>query len=328
MLDLLVFHREAHEIKIREAALLSVFWVAIGLLFAVVLHFWQGPAAAVTYLTGYVIEKSLSVDNLFVFVIVFSYFAVPRAYQHRVLFWGILGVLIMRGIMIFAGAALLARFEWLTYVFGAFLIFTGIRMAFHDEADVHPEKNAAVRLARKILPVTARYHDARLIVRESGKIMATPLLLVLIVVETTDLVFALDSIPAIFAITRDTFLVYTSNVFAILGLRSLYFLLAEIVYKFRFLKYGLSVVLVYVGLKMALHSYIHIPIPISLAIIATLITVSVVASLVIPVQPPTECKNCTQALSDDDDVCPKCGAAAWQQADERSGTTKGSTIKD
>lgn len=311
LLDLLVFHKEAHEVTMREAALFSAFWVAVGLAFAGVLFFWQGGPAAVTYLTGYVIEKSLSVDNLFVFVVVFSYFGVPAAYQHRVLFWGIIGVLIMRGMMIFAGAALLARFEWLTYLFGAFLIFTGIRMAFHDETDVHPEKNAAVRIARKILPVTAEYHDARLFVRDAGRLMATPLFLVLIVVETTDLVFALDSIPAIFAITRDTFLVYTSNVFAILGLRSLYFLLAGVVHKFRFLKYGLSTVLVYVGLKMALHSYIHIPIPVSLAVIALVIGASVALSMLIPVARPKSCHACEAELEDERDTCPSCGIVVW-----------------
>lgn len=311
MLDLLVFHKEAHEVSMREAALFSAFWVAVGLAFAGVLYIWQGSSASVTYLTGYVIEKSLSVDNLFVFVVVFSYFGVPRAYQHRVLFWGIIGVLIMRGLMIFAGAALLARFDWLTYIFGAFLIFTGVRMAFHEEANVHPEKNAAVRIARKILPVTAEYHDARLIVRDAGRLMATPLLLVLIVVETTDLVFALDSIPAIFAITRDTFLVYTSNVFAILGLRSLYFLLAGVVHKFRFLKYGLSVVLVYVGLKMALHSYLHIPIPISLAVIAIVIGGSVALSMLIPARRPTNCHACKALLDDERDECPECGVIVW-----------------
>lgn len=327
LLDLLVFHKDAHEVSMREAGLYSVFWVTVGLAFAGVLYFWQGSSAAITYLTGYVIEKSLSVDNLFVFVVVFSYFGVPAAYQHRVLFWGIIGVLIMRGLMIFAGAALLARFEWLTYIFGAFLIFTGIRMALHDEAEVHPEKNPAVRMARKILPVTAEYHDARLVVRDAGRLMATPLFLVLIVVETTDLVFALDSIPAIFAITRDTFLVYTSNVFAILGLRSLYFLLAGIVHKFRFLKYGLSAVLVYVGLKMALHSYIHIPIPISLAVIAIVIGVSVALSMLIPAPRPKNCHTCEAELTDERNNCPSCGAIVWPpEAMEKSARDSESKI--
>ena len=278
-LDLGVFHRKAHAVTVREAATWSAVWVALALLFNIGIYLWKGQEPALQFLAGYLIEKSLSVDNIFVFVLVFTFFAVPAAYQHRVLFWGILGALVMRGIFIAAGAALLATFHWVIYVFGAFLVVTGIKMALVRGDQIHPDRNPLVRLTRRLLPITNGYREDRFVVREGGKWVATPLLLVLLVVESTDLVFAVDSIPAIFAVTSDTFIIYTSNVFAILGLRSLYFLLAGVVEKFYYLKLGLSVVLAFVGVKMLLTDVAKIPIALSLAVIATVIAVAIVASL-------------------------------------------------
>ena len=278
-LDLGVFHRKAHAVTVREAATWSAVWVALALLFNIGIYLWKGQEPALQFLAGYLIEKSLSVDNIFVFVLVFTFFAVPAAYQHRVLFWGILGALVMRGIFIAAGAALLATFHWVIYVFGAFLVVTGIKMALVRGDQIHPDRNPLVRLTRRLMPVTNGYREDRFVVREGGKWVATPLLLVLLVVESTDLVFAVDSIPAIFAVTSDTFIIYTSNVFAILGLRSLYFLLAGVVEKFYYLKLGLSVVLAFVGVKMLLTDVAKIPIALSLAVIATVIAVAIVASL-------------------------------------------------
>ena len=235
------------------------------------------------FLAGYLIEKSLSVDNIFVFVMLFSYFAVPREYQHRVLFWGILGALLMRGTLIGLGAYLISQFHWILYIFGAFLVFTGIRMALQQEDDeIDIEKNRIVRGMRKLVPITSRYHGEHFFIRRLGYFVATPLLLVLVIVETTDLVFALDSIPAIFAVTQDPFLVYTSNVFAILGLRSLYFLLANVMQDFRFLKAGLAVVLVFVGAKMLIADIYHMPIVMSLGVIAAVLAVAIGASLLFP----------------------------------------------
>jgi tellurite resistance protein TerC len=278
-LDLGVFHRKAHAVTVREAAACSAVWVALALFFNVVIYLWKGKEPALQFLAGYLIEKSLSVDNIFVFVLIFGYFAVPAAYQHRVLFWGILGALLMRGAFIAAGAALLAKFHWIIYLFGAFLVVTGVKMALVRSEGIHPERNPLVRLTRRLIPVTADYHGQSFLVRQGGRLVATPLLLVLLLVESTDLVFAVDSIPAIFAITSDPFIVYTSNVFAILGLRSLYFLLAGVVGKFHFLKLGLSVVLAFVGVKMLLTDVAKIPIGISLAVIAAVIGVSILASL-------------------------------------------------
>ena len=278
-LDLGVFHRKAHAVTVREAATWSAVWVALALIFNFGIYLWKGQEPALQFLAGYLIEKSLSVDNIFVFVLVFTFFAVPAAYQHRVLFWGILGALVMRGIFIAAGAALLATFHWVIYVFGAFLVVTGIKMALVRGDQIHPDRNPLVRLTRRLLPITNGYREDRFVVREGGKWVATPLLLVLLVVESTDLVFAVDSIPAIFAVTSDTFIIYTSNVFAILGLRSLYFLLAGVVEKFYYLKLGLSVVLAFVGVKMLLTDVAKIPIALSLAVIATVIAVAIVASL-------------------------------------------------
>jgi tellurite resistance protein TerC len=281
-LDLGVFHRKAHEVSIREAASWSAAWVALALAVDAAVYRFIGPEAGLQFLTGYLIEKALSVDNIFVFVLVFSYFRVPARYQHRVLFWGVLGALVMRGLMIAAGAALITRFHWIVYVFGAFLVVTGLRMATQREAGIEPESNPVIRLVRRLVPVTSRYDGQRFFVREAGRRAATPLFVVLVFVETTDLIFAVDSIPAIFAVTTDAFLVYTSNVFAILGLRSLYFLLAGVVHRFHFLKLGLSAVLVFVGAKMLLADVYAVPVGASLGVIALLLGASVAASLLFP----------------------------------------------
>ncbi|HSL29414.1 MAG TPA: TerC family protein [Anaerolineales bacterium] len=288
-LDLGVFHQKAHRVSIKEATIWSIVWISLSLLFNLGIYFfWDkiAPAsdytngeAGLAFLTGYLLEKSLSVDNIFIFVVIFTYFAVPAQYQHRVLFWGILGALIMRGILIVIGAALLKEFHWIIYVFGAFLIFTGVRMAIERNEEAHPEKNPIIKLLRRIMPVTENYEGEQFFVRRMGRVMATPLFLVLLVVESTDLIFAVDSIPAIFAVTDDPFIVYTSNVFAILGLRSLYFLLAGVVDKFYYLKLGLSAVLVFVGVKMLLTDIYKIPIGLSLGVIATILTVSIIASV-------------------------------------------------
>jgi len=286
-LDLFVFHRKAHEVRLREAAAWSAFWIALSLVFNLGVYLVLGPETGLEFLTGYLIEKALSVDNIFVFVLIFSYFGVPAKYQHRVLFWGILGALLMRGAMIGAGAYLISRFHWVIYIFGAFLVVTGIRMAMQKEHSIDPGANPVIRLVRRLLPVTNRYHGQKFLVRELGadgrlRVVATPLLVVLLLVETTDLIFAVDSIPAVFAVTRDPFIVYTSNVFAILGLRALYFLLAGVVHRFHFLKLGLSLVLVFVGSKMLASEWFKLPIGISLGVIAALLTGSVVASLLWP----------------------------------------------
>jgi tellurite resistance protein TerC len=253
--------------------------VGLSLAFTAGLYAFRGADPALQFLTGYLIEKSLSIDNIFVFALIFGYFAVPAAYQHRVLYWGMLGALVLRAAFIFAGSALLAQFHWVIYLFGAFLILTGIRMALHRGEEIHPERNPVLRLARRLLPVTSDYREDRLFVREGGRRLVTPLFLVLLMIESTDLVFAVDSIPAIFAVTRDPFIVYTSNVFAILGLRSLYFVLAGVIGKFHYLKLGLSSVLVFVGGKMTLADVYEIPSLVSLAVIAALLTAAVAASL-------------------------------------------------
>jgi tellurite resistance protein TerC len=278
-LDLGVFHRKAHEVTFKEAATWSAVWVALALAFNVGVWQLMGAEKGTQFLTGYLIEKSLSVDNIFVFALIFSYFAVPSVYQHRVLFWGILGALVMRAIFIAAGATLIAKFHWIIYVFGAFLILTGLKMAFTPQKGLEPDKNPVLRLVRRLMPVTDRYHGQKFFVRENGVRMATPLFLVLVLVETTDLIFAVDSIPAIFAITTDPFIVYTSNVFAILGLRSLYFLLAGVMHKFEYLKLGLAAVLVFVGTKMALVDVYKIPSAVSLAVVGGLLALAIAASL-------------------------------------------------
>jgi tellurite resistance protein TerC len=280
VLDLFVVHRDAKEISFREASVLSAFWVALGLLFGILVWAWAGPTTAGEYYAGYVIEKALSVDNVFVFALIFAYFAVPVGYQYRVLFWGVVGALVLRVVFILVGAELLETYDWMVYVFGAFLIYTGIRMARHSNQEVHPERNPVLRLLRRVLPITDGYRGQKLLVRERGKLMATPLLAVLVAVETTDVVFAVDSIPAIFAITTNTFVVWTSNAFAILGLRALYFMLAGLMRRFGYLSLGLSVVLVFVGAKFIWSDLFgKVPIWVSLPFIATVVAVSVAASL-------------------------------------------------
>ncbi len=278
-LDLGVFHRKAHAVSLREATTWSAVWITLALLFNAGIWIFSGPEAGVQFLTGYLIEKSLSVDNIFVMALLFGYFAVPAIHQHRVLFWGILGALVMRAAFILAGAALLAAFHWIIYVFGAFLIITGLKMALVRDTEIHPEKNPVLRLVRRLVPVTPDYRGGHFFVRENGRRWATPLFLVLVLVETTDLVFAVDSIPAIFAVTADPFLVYTSNIFAILGLRSLYFLLAGVMQKFIYLKLGLSAILVFVGTKMTITEVFKIPSFVSLLVVAALLAAAIGASL-------------------------------------------------
>jgi len=283
-LDLGVFHKHTHKIPVKEAIIWSCIWIFLASLFALFIYLDKdfGRVKALEFLTGYVIEYSLSVDNIFIFILIFSYFAVNQQYQHKILFWGILGALIMRGLFIFAGVALINRFQWIVIIFGGFLVFTGIRMLFHKEAEVDPEKNIVVKFFRRFLPVTKTLHGDKLIIRENRKLYATPLFLVLLIIESSDLIFAVDSIPAVLAISKHTFIVYTSNIFAILGLRSLYFAIAGIIGFFRFLKVGLAFVLTFVGLKM-LSSYFNIEIPIllSLGIIISILLVSILASVLI-----------------------------------------------
>jgi tellurite resistance protein TerC len=278
-LDLFVFHREAHEVSFREATKFSILWISLGLAFGVVVYFWLGAQAGGEDLAGYLIEKSLSVDNIFVFALIFTYFGVPSKYQHRVLFWGILGALVFRALFIAGGAALLERFHFTIYVFGAFLVLTGIRMALYRDEEVHPERNPVLKLFRRVVPMTAEYHGQKFTVLDAGKRVATPLMAVLVLIETSDILFAVDSLPAIFAVTDDPFIVFTWNAFAILGLRALYFMLAGMIHRFVYLKIGLAVVLVYVGFKMLISSVYKIPIWSSLTFIAVAITISIVASL-------------------------------------------------
>ena len=282
-LDLGLFNRKAHTIKYKEAWIWSGVWVTLALIFAGLVFHYQGSQRGFEFLTGYIIELSLSVDNLFVFLLVFSYFKVPAKFQHRVLFWGVMGALIMRLTMIFVGAALIERFHWIIYIFGGFLIYTGIKMFRQEEVEVHPDQNPVVRLVTRFFPISHHYDEQKFFTTIDGKRTGTLLLLVLIVVEVTDLVFAVDSIPAIFAVTTNTFIVYTSNVFAILGLRSMYFLLAGVVEKFRYLRVGLAIVLTFIGFKMLLGATgLHIPIKFSLAFVALVLVGSVVASLLFP----------------------------------------------
>jgi len=280
-LDLVFFHREAHEVSLGEAFVWSIIWTVIGVGFAGVILIWHGSTAAGEYLAGYVIERSLSVDNIFVFALIFRYFSVPPAYQHRVLVWGIVGAVVFRIAFIAAGASLLDAFSWMIYVFGGFLVFTGVRMAISKEVEVHPENNPALRFLRRLMPITSDYEGTRFFVRQAGVLMATPLLAVLVVIETTDIIFAVDSIPAIFAVTDDAFIVFTSNAFAILGMRVLYFMLAGAMHRFVYLKAGLSVVLVFVGVKMLSEEEVyHTSIWISL-VIAAVLTIAIIASLVV-----------------------------------------------
>lgn len=281
-LDLGVFHRNEHVVRPKEASIWVTVWVALALIFAGGLFAIYGLHVALTFLTGYVIEESLSIDNIFVMVLIFEYFKVPASCQHRVLFYGILGALVMRGLFIGVGTVLLARFHWVLYVFGAMLIVTGIRMALKQDEDFEGERNLVVRAARRIMPLSSRFHGKRFFVIESGRKMATPLFLVLVLVEVTDLVFAIDSIPAIFGVTRDPFIVFTSNIFAILGLRSLYFLLAAVVDRFYLLKYGIATILTFVGVKMIGENWFHIHVLLSLGIIVGVLASSIAASLLWP----------------------------------------------
>jgi len=284
-LDLGVLHRRSEKVTLKQAAIWSTIWVVLSLSFAASIYLTMGKQRGLEFLTGYLIEYALSVDNIFVFVLIFTYFNVPEKYQHRVLFWGIIGALVLRGVMIVAGSALVTRFAWTLYIFGAFLVITGIRMALQkDEAAYNPERDPVLRLARKIIPVTRDYHGKKFFVREpqtggGTRLAATPLFIVLLIVDTTDVVFATDSIPAIFAVTRDPFIVYTSNICAVLGLRALYFLLAGIVDKFVYLKLGLSLVLVFIGAKMLLEAVFHIPIGVSLGVVALVLASSIGASI-------------------------------------------------
>jgi len=288
ILDLKVFHRKVHVIRIKEALIWSAVWITLSLLFNILVYYKFGKTLALEYLTGYVIEYSLSVDNIFVFILIFSYFAVKGEYQHRVLFWGIIGALVMRAIFIFAGVALINRFHWIVIIFGGFLVFTGIRMLFQKEAEVDPEKNPIVRFFKRFLPVTDDYHGKNFFIKKNHKLYATPLFLVLLIIESSDLIFAVDSIPAILAVSKNPFIVYTSNIFAIMGLRSLYFALSGIMGLFRYLKVGLAFVLTFVGVKMLL-AFIHIEIPIllSLGVIISILMFSVLASVLIKL-PKTE----------------------------------------
>jgi tellurite resistance protein TerC len=284
-LDLGVFNRKAHEVRFREALTWSFVWVALSMAFNWWIYHEFGSQKALEFLTGYVIEKALSVDNIFVFVILFTSFAVPKIYQHRVLFWGVIGAIVMRAIFIGLGAALVSRFHWIMYVFGAILIFTGFKLMKEGDAEPHPEKNPIYKFARRLMPATSEYHGKAFTVVKDGRRYATPLLLVLIAIEATDVVFAVDSIPAIFAITTDPFIVYTSNIFAILGLRAMYFLLAGVLDKFHYLKYGLACVLLFVGIKMVIVEWYKVSIGLSLGVIASILAISVVASMIWPKAP-------------------------------------------
>jgi tellurite resistance protein TerC len=279
-IDLGVFHRKAHEVSLKEAALWSAVWVTLSILFNIGVYVWFGGERALEFTTGYLIEKALSVDNVFVFVVVFSSFGIPALYHHRVLFWGVLGALVMRALFIWVGGAFIQRFHWAIYVFGGILAFTGVKLLIQRNEEIHPEKNVVVRAFARLIPVVHDHAGGKFTILRDGRRFATPLLLALVAVEVTDLIFAVDSIPAIFAITTDPFIVFTSNIFAILGLRSLYFLLAGVIDKFRYLKVGLSIVLIFVGAKMLLTDVYKLPIAVSLAVIAGILGVSIVASLV------------------------------------------------
>lgn len=289
-LDLGVINRRDHRVGVREALFWSVVWTLIALLFNGWVYYRFGTRTGFEFLTAYVIERSLSFDNIFVFVVIFNYFAVPPEQQHRVLFWGILGALVSRGLFIGMGTALLSRFAWLILIFGGFLVYTGVKILLEKEAEVHPERNPVLKLFRRFVPLSKHYHGRQFFVRDhqdGGRLKATPLMLVLVVVEATDVVFAVDSIPAVFGVTTSGFIVFTSNIFAILGLRALYFLLAGLMHKFRFLSYGLGLVLIFVGAKMLIHDWIDIPIELSLAIVLGILAVAIALSLLVP-EPPED----------------------------------------
>ncbi|MGI8783364.1 MAG: TerC family protein [Acidobacteriota bacterium] len=281
-LDLGVFHRKVHRIGFREATVWSIVWIIVAMLFNLLVYWWYGSKPAVEFFTGYIIERALSIDNIFVFLIVFSYFSVPAAFQHRVLFWGILGAVVMRALFILLGTVLITTFHWIIFIFGAFLVYTGFKIMVQDEIEVHPENNLLLRFFRRIVPIIPEYHGARFTVVRDGKRYFTPMLLVLLVIESTDVVFAVDSIPAIFAITKDPFIAFTSNIFAILGLRAMYFLLADIVHRFAYLKYGLGLVLVFVGLKMLISDFYKIDSGISLVVVTVILAASMIYSWMRP----------------------------------------------
>jgi tellurite resistance protein TerC len=291
--DLLIVHRKPHAVGFKEAAIESTIWIAIGVAFTFVIGAAFGGAAAGEYMSGYLIEKSLSIDNVFLWAVLFSYFAVPREYQFRVLFWGIFGALVMRAIFIFAGVALIERFDWILYVFGAFLIFTAIKIARHSETEVHPERNPVLKLTRKLIPSTSEYDGQKLFTHRTGKWLATPLFIVLVLVETTDVVFAIDSVPAILAVSREPFIVFASNAFAILGLRALYFLLAGMAGRFRYLHVGLGIILAFVGVKMLIAELWHVPTWMSLIAIGIALAGSIGASLL------AERRELAQAIAED-----------------------------
>jgi tellurite resistance protein TerC len=282
VLDLRVFHRKAHKISVREAAIASCGWIAVSVLFGLGVLYYYGQQPALEYFTGYLIEKALSVDNLFLFLVIFRAFAVDERFQHRLLEWGVIGALVMRGIMIALGAELIQHFSWVMYLLGAFLVYAGLHMVLAKKTEVHPEKNRIFQFARKHLRVTHKYEGEHFFVRNGGKLFATPLFLVLLVVEITDLTLAIDSIPAIFGITRDPFIVYTSNVFAIMGLRALYFLLAGVLDRLRYLDAGLALVLMFIGGKMIGERWVHIPVGVSLGVVGGILLIALLASLLIP----------------------------------------------
>ncbi|MCJ8164859.1 TerC family protein [Pontibacter sp. E15-1] len=282
-LDLFVFHRKEHEVKIKEALLWSAFWIGLSLSFNAFIYYWKGPAPALEFLTAYLIEKSLSVDNLFVFILIFNFFKVPTKYQHKILFWGIIGALVLRATFILVGVALIAKFHFIIYILGAFLIYTGIKMAFTKEDDeLHPEQNPFIVWVSQKLPFTTTSVGGKFFTKQNGKLYATPLLLVLIMVESTDVVFAADSIPAILAISKDPFIVYTSNVFALLGLRALYFALAGIMQLFHYLHFGLSAILVFIGAKLLLSDLVEIDMRYALVVVGAILAISVIVSLLFP----------------------------------------------
>jgi tellurite resistance protein TerC len=282
-IDLGVFHRRAHEVKLKEALGWSAMWIALAMSYNLIIYFWLGPAKALDFLTGYLIEKSLSLDNLFVFVLVFSSFHVAARLQHKVLFWGIIGALVMRGAFIAMGVTLIHRFEWVIYVFGGVLIVSGVKMALEKGRQIHPEKNPVLKLLRRSMPIAENYEGEKFLAKQTGRWVATPLLVVLLAIETADLIFAVDSIPAVLAVTTDPFIVFTSNVFAILGLRALYFALAGVMNMFHHLHYGLSMILVFVGTKMILSAWdIRIPTSITLGVVAGVAALSILASLIWP----------------------------------------------
>jgi tellurite resistance protein TerC len=296
LVDLLLVHRTAHVITTKEAAIESAVWIGLALTFGLVILAWQGGAAAGEYYAGYLIEKSLSIDNVFVWALIMSYFAVPQKFQFRVLFWGIFGALVLRAIFIFAGVALIEQFSWIIYIFGAFLLYTAIKLLRPGHGDVHPEDNPILKLVNRIIPSTTNYDGQKLFTRIDGKRLATPLLAVLIVVESSDVVFAVDSIPAILAISREEFIVFSSNAWAILGLRALYFLLADLRNRFRFLQQGLAVVLAFVGIKMLIAEWYHFPTYASLGVIAVVLLVAIVASIKLPPPPGEEPEVSTHGI--------------------------------